>query len=172
MKVFNIVPECNVDTRVAEILAKIKYIAGHKHGKGNVSNELETALKNNIALGIVDEDPNKGFEPKYFIQQFKIIKKENNLILKKHNSLNQYLIVICPEIEHWLNENAISVNTLPKEYNLPNNLKGFKQLCKSKDIRKNFQFDNFIKKLVERKASGIITLQTWLKDFLLKKNLV
>lgn len=171
MKIFNIIPECNVDTRVIEILGKIKYIAGHKHGKGNVSNELEKALKNNIALGIVDEDPNKGFEPKYFARQFQESKKENNLLLKTHKSLKQYLIVIRPEIEAWLNQNAISVNVSPDEYSLPKNLKGFKQLCKSKEIRKNYQFDNFIKSLIQKKAPGIITLKTWIEDFIRGKKL-
>ncbi|MDQ2751971.1 MAG: hypothetical protein M3R72_03015 [Bacteroidota bacterium] len=165
MKIFNIVPECNVDTRIVEVLGRIVCV-GHKHGKGNVSRELEKALQNNIALGIVDEDANKGPEPKYFAIQFKEIRREHNLVLKKHSSASHFLIIICPEIEKWLNENALTVNLLPTDYGLPENFTGFIKLCKSKDIRKNFQFDNFIKAMIKEKAPGIVTLKTWIEQFL------
>lgn len=108
MTVLNILPECYVDTKVAEIITTSeKY--NHQHGGGQIANQLKNRLKDNIALGIVDEDRNKAPVPKYFLE-FEEIKSENGLILKRHKNRKQYLILICPEIEKWLLMNSNSVN--------------------------------------------------------------
>ncbi len=166
MTVLNILPECYVDTKVAEIITGIasseKY--NHQHGCGQIANLLKNRLKDNIALGIIDEDKNKGPVAKYFLE-FEEIKSENNLILKKHNKREQYLILICPEIEEWLLMNARSVNIDPSVSELPLHLKGFKQITKTQSIDKNIMFYQFIKSLLNKEAAGIVTLKRWIDAF-------
>lgn len=129
MTELSIIPECYVDTKVAEILGESSKKYNHQHGCGDVANEL----KNNdrIALGIIDEDKDKGPAAKYF-SEFEVIRMENSLILKKHKSRKQYLILICPEIEKWLMTDAqkVSINPTDDDYKLPNNLKEFKKILR------------------------------------------
>lgn len=163
MTALNIVPECYVDTKLVEILGEFKR-CNHQHGCGDVSRELLTKLKNNISLGIIDQDPNKGFKSKYF-NEFNIIKEEENLILQKHPKQSQYLILICPEIEEWLFNNAQSVKLSPENFGLPKGLKGFKKESKSENINKNIGFYRFVKELVRSNANGVITLKKWIDYF-------
>ncbi len=163
MTELNIVPECYVDTKVAEIAGQTgKY--NHQHGSGDVANQLKNKLKNNIALGIIDEDKNKGPAAKYF-SKFNTVKTENNLILKKHKERQHYLVLICPEIEEWLLSDAKAVGIAPIDFGLPENMKGFKELTKIQSIDRNIGFHRFIKKLLRENAPAITTLKSWIDLF-------
>jgi len=164
MTVLNILPECHVDTKLAEIITQASEKYNHQHGCGQIAAQLKNKLKDNIALGIIDEDKNKGPVAKYFLE-FKEIKSENGLTLKRHDKRKQYLILICPEIEEWLLINATSVDVDIANHNLPPQLKGFKQITKTQDIDRNIEFYQFIKLLVKKKAPGIITLRNWIEAF-------
>jgi hypothetical protein len=157
----NIVPECYVDTKVAEIVGRNQY--NHQHGRGNVANLLKNKFKDKLALGIIDEDKNKGPVPKYFLE-FKTIKEENNLLLK-HNQRNHYLIIFCPEIEIWLLNNANAVNISPDNFNLSENLHEFKETTKAPNIDNNIEFYRFIKELIKKEAPGFVTLKNWIDAF-------
>jgi hypothetical protein len=120
--------------------------------------------KNNICLGIIDEDKNKGTRAKYF-SEFALAKEENHLILKRHTERKQYLILICPEIEQWLMIDAKSVQIDPTEFGLPPNLKGFTSICKTQDIDRNEGFYRFIKELINKNAPSITTFKKWIDCF-------
>jgi hypothetical protein len=164
MAVLNILPECYVDTKVAEIVTRSSEKYNHQHGCGQIANLLKNRLKDRIALGIIDEDKNKGPMARYF-HEFENIKSENDLILKKHTEKKQYLILICPEIERWILMNANSVHLNPTDFNLPTDLRGFKQITKTRNIDSNLDFYQFIKELINKNAAGIITLGNWLNEF-------
>jgi len=159
----SIIPECYVDTKVAEIIGQPRKKYNHQHGCGDVARTL-LKLKNTISMGIIDEDKNKGPRAKY-LDEFNIIRMENNLVLKKHPQYRQYLVLICPEIEKWLMNDATIVHVDPTDYQLPANLKDFTSLSKTRSIDKNEGFYRFIKSLVRAKAPSIITLKTWLELF-------
>ena len=167
MTELNIVPECYVDTKIAKIISQAKRRYNHQHGCGDVANEMQNnRLKEQVALGIVDEDKYKGPAPKYFAE-FNLVIKENNLILKKHHTRKHYLILICPEVEKWLLEDAqkSGINCTDPEYNLPDKLKGFVQISKIKDIDRNEGFKKFIKTLMKAQAPSLTTLQRWITLF-------
>ncbi|HUZ58151.1 MAG TPA: hypothetical protein VMU83_05165 [Hanamia sp.] len=164
MAVLNILPECYVDTKVAEIITRSSEKYNHQHGCGQIANLLKRRLKDTVALGIIDEDKNKGPIANYFLE-FDEIKSENDLILKKHKDRKQYLILICPEIEKWLLMNANSVHLNLSDFNLPSDLNGFKQITKTQDIDSNLDFYQFIKALIDKKSAGIITFGNWVSDF-------
>ena len=163
MTELSIVPECYVDTKIAEILGQAKRY-NHQHGCGDVANQLKNKLQNIPAFGIIDEDKNKGPIAKYFLE-FEILKSENNLILKKHLQRNHFLVLVSPEIEKWLIYNATSVSLNPENYFLKKDLEGLKKSTKIQDIDKNIGFYQFVKELVKREAPGIITLKNWIESF-------
>jgi hypothetical protein len=165
MAMLNILPECYVDTKVAEIVSRSSEKCNHQHGCGQIAFQLKNRLKDIVALGIIDEDKNKGPIANYFLE-FEEITSENGLILKKHRERKQYLILICPEIENWLLMNANSVQVNPSEFNLPENLKGFKQITKTQDIDLNIGFYRFIKALLNENSAGLITLKNWINGFI------
>lgn len=162
----NIVPECYVDTKIAEIVGQAKRKYNHQHGFGDVSKEMEYTLENEIALGIIDEDKYKGPTSKYF-SEFHLFAQESNLILKKHKIRKHYLILICPEVEKWLLADANITGIIPsdKEYGLPNQLRGLIKISKIRDIDNNQGFKNFIKALVRKEAPSITTLKKWIDLF-------
>ncbi len=164
MTELNIVPECYVDTKVAEIAGHATRKYNHQHGCGDVANQLKNKLRNKISIGIIDEDKNKGPQAKYF-SEFQTIKTENKLILKKHKNLKQYLILVCPEIEEWLMSDATAVNVNPIDYGLPESMKGFKEITKTQNIDKNIDFHRFIKALLRENAPSITTLKNWIELF-------
>lgn len=166
----SIIPECYVDTKIAEIVGRAVGKYNHQHGCGDVAREL-IRRKDHISLGIVDEDKNKGPRAKYF-SEFTTVAEKSNLILKKHSDREQYLILICPEIERWLMNDAITVQLNPADgiYKLPVDLKDFTSLCKTQDIDKNEGFYRFIKHLINKNAPSISTLKSWIGLF--QKNLL
>ena len=167
MTELNIVPECFVDTRIAEILGQAKRKYNHQHGCGDVSNEMRTNKKlQQFALGIIDEDKGKGATAKYFLE-FDMIIEKDNLILKKHPNRKHYLVLICPEAEKWLLNDSKKVGIEPtdKEYNLPDGLKGFIKISKIKDIDRDGGFYRFIKALIRAEAPSITTLKNWIDMF-------
>ncbi|MGN6415999.1 MAG: hypothetical protein ACTHMC_00810 [Pseudobacter sp.] len=89
---------------------------------------------------------------------------ENNLILKKHKDFQQYLILICPEIEKWLLKDAMVINLDPadEKFGLPPGLKGFRSISKTQDMDRNDGFKRFIKALINNNAPSVSTLQSWL----------
>ena len=169
MTALNIVPECYVDTRLAEILTQSSKKFNHQKGHGNVANKMLFDLQNEFALGIIDNDSIKVRKAKYF-SNFVSIKNENNLILEKHPYQKHYLIIIDPVIEKWLLNNANAVNVAPK--NLGVQLQDLINFTKQKNIYENNDFTVFIKELIKQQAPGIITLKTWLEKFLLREDLV
>ena len=164
MGMLNILPECYVDTKVAEIITRSSEKYNHQHGCGQIANLLKKRLKDSVALGIIDEDKNKGPIANYFLE-FDEIKYENSFILKKHRERKQYLILVCPEIERWLLMNANSVHLNPPDFNLPTDLRGFKQITKTQNIDSNLDFYQFIKELINKNAPGIVTLINWISGF-------
>ncbi len=163
MTELSIIPECFVDTKVAQILGQAKKY-NHQHGCGDVANQLRNKLKDKPALGIIDEDKNKGPVAKYFLE-FKQITEETGLILKKHPQKAHYLIMICPDIERWLLLNANSSNINPVDFDLPENLHGFKQITKTQNIDRNIGFYRFIKELLRKESPGVVTLKNWIEAF-------
>jgi hypothetical protein len=68
-------------------------------------------------------------------------------------------------MEQWLLANANAVNIDPLSFNLPYNMKGFKQITKTQDIDLNPHFYQFIKHLTNKNSPGIVTLRNWIEAF-------
>ncbi|MDZ4756503.1 MAG: hypothetical protein SGJ10_00005 [Bacteroidota bacterium] len=110
-----VIPECFADRVVIEILGDIpRFSTNKQHGKTKVENivinkdDYSTRkniakYENSIALAIIALD--KGVHPKSYFNNFNIeIYNSDNIIYKRHNSKEHYLILICPAIEKWMIE--------------------------------------------------------------------
>jgi len=157
-----LVSECFAETEMIKILLDLKKV-NHKHGKSNVANTLRTNLRNNKAIGIVDEDRNKGNQPKYFSEFTRILISHDCLLIKQHHTLEHYLIIIQPEIEYWLLNAARESNIDPLDFNLPYDLR-IRDITKSNTLHTNNDFRNFIKKLISEKSSSLLTLKNFIQQ--------
>ena len=170
MTALNIVPECYVDTKLAEILVQSSKKFNHQKGHGQVANKMQFALNNQYALGIIDQDTVKVRKAAYF-SNFITIKQEHDLLLQKHPHQKHYLIIINPAIEKWLLNNAVVTNTFPADFSLGNQLQDLIDFTKTKNIDKNLNFIYFVKELLRKEAPGITLLKNWLEKFLSGKDL-
>ncbi|HYV94722.1 MAG TPA: hypothetical protein VE978_23310 [Chitinophagales bacterium] len=169
MKESSIIPECNLDTVLIEVCIPPARRYNHQYGKGNVARDLMGRRKDEIALGIIDEDPGKGSLPKYF-SEFQLVVSKDNLLLKKHLKRAHYLIFICPSIESWLLSSAkdahIDIDKLfgfGSDHNLY--LKKLLDISKPKKVYYDQRFRKLIKVLLGQSIPSILTLKAWLENF-------
>jgi hypothetical protein len=158
------IPECHGDTELIRCLGISRKMINHQKGNGNLANAMRKNKADKV-IGITDEDKFKTL-PKYF-DDFIEEKQEQYLILKKHKNIdNQYLIIISKDLEDWLLYSAKLVKISPKQFHLPEDIRGFKEVVKDKIVSHNRHFIQFINALKKAEAKPFITLENWLKEFL------
>ena len=159
-----ILPECFVDTTLAETLSFPKRGYKHLYGCNNVF--LEMKKKPNIALlGIIDNDkcvPSafKSFEP---------LKKHNdNLSIYKHKERHHYIVTIGDKgkaIEDVILKNAAMCGISMINYGLPDNLPELITLTKSIAVRTNPRFKRLFKTIKQNEHSDFYKLAQWIELF-------
>ena len=165
MNPFCIVPECFAETRVVELVLRLNQIPNHQHSNGDVINTFEERLKNYIAVGIIDEDADKGSKPSKLADYHRIKSNANNTLdLFKHPDRANYIIKIKPEIEKFLVSVARESNINPIDYNLPADFLGLCEFTKSKNIRSNNDFTRCIKAMIKAEAPSLIDLKNWIEE--------
>ncbi|MEP7171332.1 MAG: hypothetical protein ABI855_18330 [Bacteroidota bacterium] len=165
MNPFCVVPECYAETRVVEILLQLDDELNHQHGVGNVIRAFEKRLHKYIAVGIIDEDPNKGSKPsKLSDYQSKKSNASNTLELFKHRDRFNYIIKIKPEIEKFLINASKESNINPVDFNLPADFLGLSQITKSKNIKNNKDFTQCIKAMINANAPSLSDLKNWIEE--------
>jgi hypothetical protein len=131
----NIVPECYVDTLLAETIAPPEKGYNHQHSCTKVLSVMENKLANEFALGIIDDDK---VAPKSFTQLFMAVKRYNNdLALYKHSSKPHYIIKVIPAAENFILNAAQQCSISPADYGLPTELKKFAAITKSRTAKSN-----------------------------------
>ncbi|MCU0444044.1 MAG: hypothetical protein MUE85_03945 [Microscillaceae bacterium] len=163
-KIIQFIPECYGDTHLIEFLKVSIKIMNHAYGISKVGKAMENQQKffHKILIGIVDND--KKNTPRYF-DDFVELKNENNLILKQKPDTNQYLIIICPELEQWLLTSASQVNINPENFNLPDNPKKLHNISQKTDVAKNQDFTDFLQAIKNAGSPNFAKLQEWLVEF-------
>ncbi len=170
------VPECYGDTFLTETLlksldifsmTKIGDLVNHKKGINNVGRTLEEIglNTNKLAIGIIDKDK---IVTSSYIKEFIDITpsdtENSDLLLKKHLTYNQYLIVLNPALEKWLLNCAKISDVNPLDYELSiTDINAFKNITKDVNLKGNINFVNFVKELKRKESSPMMTLQNWLK---------
>lgn len=158
------IPECYGDTELIKCLGISRKMINHQKGNGNLANAMRKNKADKV-IGITDEDKFKTL-PKYF-DDFEKEKNEHHLILKKHKAIdNQFLIIICKDLENWLLYSAKIAEISPKQFHLPEDIKSFKGIVKDKIISNNQSFIQFLKAIKKAEAKPLLTLESWIREFM------
>ena len=159
-----ILPECFIDTTLAEALSFPK--RGYKHVKGCNKVFLEMKRRPNDALfGIIDYDK---CTPTAF-QSFAIFKKHNeSLTIYKHTEKHHYIVTIGSKgkaVEDFMLKNAEKCGISLLDYNLPNNLPDLIRHTKSIAVKNNPDLKRLFSTLKQHQHSDFHTLAKWIEQF-------
>lgn len=149
------VPECYAETEMVKLIFKINdndYL-NHAEGIHSVSRILKKDdVRNFLNVGFVDND--KKHLPPYF-DEFETINQITEVIFKKHNITNDYLVFVCPAIEGFLLTQLKQIHKSPSDYDLPNNFKEFRHKLKKQSIRNHDGYKQMISDISKAGTTGI-----------------
>jgi hypothetical protein len=156
-----ILPECFVDTTLAETLSFPQ--RGYKHIKGCHNVLIEINKKPNDAVfGIIDDDK---FVPKGF-NSFELLKKHNeNLAIYKHKERQHYIVKISKAAEDFILKNAEMCGISMINYDLPDNLSELINLTKSIAVKTNPNFKRLFKAIKQNENTDFHKLAQWIELF-------
>lgn len=165
----NVIPECYIDTKLIKVLCPPKTRYNHQKGCSNVMKLMQTKLKNDFALGIIDEDK----RVMLYAEEFQLLNEVEGLIkLLKHPSQNHFIIYICPAVEKWLLAVSQSQNINLSDFGLPTDIKGLVSITKTTKSENNgphsTNFRDLFKALKSSESQIITTLVSWIEH--LKSN--
>lgn len=157
-----IVPECYIDTMLIETILLPKKRYNHQHGCSNVANEMEYNLRDEYAIGIVDDDKLK---PKYFENFEQVSEYKGVLKLLRHldKTKHHYLILIIPAIEEWIMNISSLENISIKTFDLPDTLKFLKRFTKLQTSSKDQRFIKLFAELKKSNNDIIVKLKNWIQ---------
>ncbi len=92
----HVIPECFIDTRLVKALVPPLVRYNHQHGCSNVAKFMQSKLKGDFALGIIDKDKKA---LKYLDECQLVCEHDGFLQLLKHQTQNHFLIIIRPAME-------------------------------------------------------------------------
>jgi hypothetical protein len=158
-------PECYLDTNLVETIVPPERIGStrgynHKRSCNKVVDEMLGKLKDDFALGIVDQDKRELART----TDFKLLTEKQGLKLYKHQHKPHYLI-FHPPIEQWILNQAQQVGIAldDSRYNLPITLKGLITESKNEFSKHDARFSGLFRDLKTQNASGINLLAKWIE---------
>jgi len=92
-----ILVECNPDKVLGYPRRQVK----HSNDKGRICKLLEDSEN---TIGLVDEDP-KAAQPPYLLK-LKVVSETHKVRVLRDEKLGNRIVVICPQLEHWIIEAA------------------------------------------------------------------
>lgn len=148
-KLFNVIPECFIDTNLIEFLLNAK--VNHQHCCNNVIKALNNK-KDEFSIGIIDNDKRKVA----YINDCKEIIKTKHLTLFKHRARNQYLITISPAADGFILDCTIEQGIDVGRFGLPINLKDFLKETKTITSNKDQRFKKLFKEIKNHKEISLL----------------
>src|SRR4051812_35231774 len=106
-----LIPECNVDTIFVEMYGYKR--PNHAPSITQVSSILEKKMGNQKAMGFIDNDKK---QPEYF-KNFKVVEKTKNAKLLKHPMQHHYLVMVNPDMDHFIFNLCRDLNIDLADYN-------------------------------------------------------
>ena len=155
-----IIPECWADTLLAITLGYDS--PNHQFGVGQVNNVINKDFKNKVAIGIVDNDKK---QPSDF-KKYKELKKGSGLILKHRPGTKQYLIMVSPAVDKWLESVGNSVKV--KRPYKSNDREYLKQM-KSMYIVENRQIKDYFNTIKQKNPAAFKVIKNWISSILAGK---
>lgn len=161
MSTFKLFVECDTDLffirTVISSMRIPKLPLKHDGNRGKVVNEV---MKNSIAFGVIDEDPQSIGQPSS-LNRFKEEASAEGLRLLEYTPKKK-ILVIQPRIEDWFLKLASRYNISPGEFNLTNRAENLHRIR----IDKNRSYQEFVRTLCQR-CKEIKTMSSWINNFVI-----
>lgn len=143
----DILPECFVDTNIVNTFLAMENVyidANHCHGCNMVGNMMQRNLKDNFALGIIDNDKRQHS----YNREFHSLGKTKHLELLKHPSRQHYLIRVSPAMDGFILDVADRQGVNMSNYDLPDSLEKFTAKTKNANAKDNANLKRLFRNLV------------------------
>lgn len=159
MSTFKLFVECDTDLFfIGTVISSMripKLPLKHAGNRGKVVNEV---MKNSIAFGVIDEDPQSIGQPS-FLNRFKEKASADGLRLLEYTPKKK-ILVIQPRIEDWFLKLASRYNISPGEFNLTNRAEDLHRMR----IFRNKNYQEFVEALCTQ-CDEVKTVRLWIQNF-------
>lgn len=135
-KDWHIVPECYIDTNLAEYLLD-SHGVNHQKGCNAVAKKMmESNLKDQFSIGIIDNDKRQHS----YVSEFTEIAHTQHITLLKHKERPHYFIRISPAMDQFILDCANELGVNLKDYGLPSELEEFTKVTKDVNAKNDYRF--------------------------------
>lgn len=160
-KDFHIVPECYIDTNLAEYLLDTHGV-NHQKGCNAVAKKMmESNLKDQFSIGIIDNDKRQHS----YVGEFKEIAHTQHITLLKHKERPHYFVRISPAMDQFILDCANEQGVNLKDYGLPTKLEEFTKVTKDVNAKNDYRFKSLFHALEDSKEiSKLRSVLNYLND--------
>lgn len=146
-KDWHIVPECYIDTNLAEFLLD-SHGVNHQKGCNAVAKKMmESNLKNQFSIGIIDNDKRQHS----YMSEFEEIAHTRHITLLKHRERPHYFVRISPAMDQFLLDCAAEQGINLQDYGLPSELSEFTKITKDVKAKNDYRFKSLFEALADSK---------------------
>ena len=160
-KDWHIVPECYIDTNLAEFLLD-SHGVNHQKGCNAVAKKMmESNLKDQFSIGIIDNDKRQHS----YVSEFTEIAHTQHVTLLKHKERPHYFIRISPAMDQFILDCAKEQGVNLKDYGLPSELSEFTKITKDVKAKNDYRFKSLFGALVDSKElSKLCSVINYMND--------
>ena len=160
-KDLHIVPECYIDTNLAEYLLD-SHGVNHQKGCNAVAKKMmESNLKDQFSIGIIDNDKRQHS----YVSEFEEIAHTQHFALLKHKERPHYLVRINPAMDQFILDCATEQGVNLKDYGLPAELEDFTKVTKDVNAKNDYRFKSLFGALEDsKKLSKLRSVLNYLND--------
>ena len=135
-KDWHIVPECYIDTNLAEYLLDSRGV-NHQKGCNAVAKKMmESNLKDQFSIGIIDNDKRQHS----YVGEFTEIAHTQHVALLKHKTRPHYFIRISPAMDQFILDCVTEQGIDLQNYGLPSELEAFTKITKDVKAKNDHRF--------------------------------
>lgn len=135
-KDLHIIPECYIDTNITEYLLDFHGVNHQKGCNAVAKNMMKTSLKDQFAIGIIDNDKRQHS----YVNEFEELAHSEYITLLKHKSKSHYLVLISPAMDQFIMDCAREQEINLQDYGLPTTLAEFTRITKDVKAKNDYRF--------------------------------
>lgn len=159
-KDWHIVPECYIDTNLAEFLLD-SHGVNHQKGCNAVAKKMMENLKDQFSIGIIDNDKRQHS----YVSEFTEIAHTQHVALLKHKERPHYFVRISPAMDQFILDCAAEQGINLQDYGLPSELAEFTKITKDVKAKNDYRFKSLFGALENSKEiSKLRSVLKYLND--------
>ena len=160
-KDWHIVPECYIDTNLAEYLLD-SHGVNHQKGCNAVAKKMmESNLKDQFSIGIIDNDKRQHS----YVSEFTEIAHTQHIALLKHRERPHYFVRISPAMDQFILDCVAERGINLQDFGLPSDLSEFTKITKDVKAKNDYRFKSLFGAIENSKEIIILrSLLNYLND--------